>query len=136
MSNEIVRWFVVIVVLAHGIGHVLFLAPALGIANWADQTGHSWLLSGAIGEGGTRFAASAVWIAAIVCFVAGVVGFLTGADWWRALILAGAVVSGVGIVVMWDGLAQPSAAMALAFDVVVLIAVGWANWPTRELIGS
>src|SRR4029453_16609352 len=97
MSNEIVRWLIVLVVLAHGVGHVLFLAPAVGIANWADQSGHSWLLSGAVGEAGTRIVASAVWIAAVICFVGAVVGFLTGAEWWRSVILAGAVVSGVGI---------------------------------------
>lgn len=135
MANDqtLLRLALAVVVLAHGIGHVLFLVPTVRLASWADQTGHSWLLTGSLGDGPTRAIAAVIWIAAIALFVAGVVGFLTGAGWWPAVTIVGAIVSIVGIVAMWDGLAQPSAMLALAFDVVVLVALAWAHWPATEL---
>jgi hypothetical protein len=66
------------VVFAHGVGHLLFLAPVVGLGNWADQTGESWILTGAIGEPATRAIATALWSAVIVLFVAGVAGSSAG----------------------------------------------------------
>lgn len=121
-----------IAVLAHGIGHVLFLVPAAGIANWADQTGHSWLLTSAVGDGPARAVAAIVWGAATVLFVAGVAGFWMSLDWWRPVTIAAAIVSIAGIVVFWDGIATSNAFLALAFDVVILIALLWLHWPATQ----
>lgn len=118
---------------AHAIGHVLFLGPGLRVATWADQSGHSWLLSAPLGDALTRGVAGFVWSATIVLFLAGVVGYATGQDWWRAPTIAGALVSIVGIVVFWDGIATSSAVFALVFDVLVLVALLWAGWPSPEV---
>jgi hypothetical protein len=133
--EAMIKLLIPLVVLAHGIGHILFLVPAVGLANWADQNGHSWLLTPLAGDGLTRALAAVVWTTVIVLFVGAVVGFLTGSDWWRIAAIAGAAISAVGIVVMWDGLTMGSAAAALVFDVIVLIALLWANWPTTEVVG-
>jgi hypothetical protein len=125
-----------IVVLAHGVGHVLFLAPTIRLANWAGQTGHSWLLTPTGGESVTQVVGGIIWVVTMILFVAGVIGFLTGHDWWRAAIVAGAVVSIVGIVVMWDGIATTNAVFALVFDVLILGSILWAHWPSPELAGS
>jgi hypothetical protein len=61
---------------------------------------------------------------------------LTGAEWWRVAAVAGAVVSAIGVVLFWNGILATSAALALGFDVLVLIAVLWAHWPSAELIGN
>jgi len=127
---------IAIVVLAHGVGHVLFLAPAIRLATWADQTGHSWLITPLLGDGLTRALAALVWTATIALFVAAVAGFYLGSDWWRQAALLGAVVSASGIVVMWDGLPTSSAAAALIFDLIVIAALGVAHWPTAEVAGS
>lgn len=121
-----------IAVLAHGIGHVLFLVPAVGIANWADQTGHSWLLTSVVGDGPARAVAAFVWAAATLLFVAGVAGFWTGQEWWRQVTIGAAIVSIVGIVLFWDGIATSNAFLALAFDVAVLLALLWARWPGAQ----
>ena len=133
--SDAIRYGLALVVFAHGVGHVLFLAPALGFANWADQTGHSWLLSGVVGDGASRAVATLIWCAVIALFVAGVGGFLSGADWWRAATVAGAALSIVGIGVFWDGIATASATFALIADVVILGALLVAHWPSTELAG-
>jgi hypothetical protein len=125
-----------VVVLAHGVGHLLFLGPSLRVVDWAGQTSHSWLLTGALGDGPTRAIASIIWIATIVLFVAGVCGYLLGTPWWQGATVAGAIVSIVGIVLFWDGLASSSAAFALVFDAVVLVTLLLARWPAAETVGA
>jgi hypothetical protein len=125
-----------LVVLAHGIGHVLFLAPTIRLASWADQSGHSWLMTPLLGDMPTQVVGGAIWIATIGLFVAGVGGFLTGQDWWRAVTVAAAIVSIVGIVLMWDGIATTNAILALAFDVLILGSLLWLQWPAPEVSGS
>ncbi len=127
---------IALVVLAHGIGHILFLGPSLQLAGWAGQTGHSWALTSGLGDGPTRAIAALLWSATIVLFVAGVGGFLLGQPWWVGVTAAGAVTSIVGIVLMWDGIVASSAGFALAFDVLVLVSLFWAHWPTTEMAGS
>jgi hypothetical protein len=130
------RLVLAVVVLAHGVGHLLFLGPSLRIADWAGQTSHSWLLTETIGDGPSRAIASAIWITTVVLFVAGVGAFLLDSAWWREITIAGAVVSILGIVLFWDGLATSSAAFALAFDVVLLVSLLLVHWPAAETVGA
>ena len=44
-SLPMVNLAVATVLFAHGVGHVLFLAPTLRLADWAGQTGYSWALA-------------------------------------------------------------------------------------------
>jgi len=124
------------VVLFHGIGHVLFLGPAIGAVDWAGQTGHSWALTGILGDGPTRGIGALIWVATIVLFVVGVAGFLMAQPWWVGMTVLASFISIVGIVLMWDGLATSSAVMALATDVVILVALLVLHWPTTEPIGA
>jgi hypothetical protein len=127
------KLILIAVVAAHAIGHVLFLGPGLRLATWADQTGHSWVLSAPLGDALTRGVAGFIWSATIVLFLFGVIGYATDQEWWRAPTIAGALVSIVGIVVFWDGIAASSAMFALAFDALVLIALLWARWPSPQV---
>lgn len=125
-----------VVLFAHGVGHVLFLAPALRVADWAGQTGHSWLLTATMGDSPSRAIAAVIWTASIVLFVAGAAGLLAGQAWWRPITVAGAIVSLVGLVVFWDGIATTSAVFAIVVDVLVLVALVVAHWPSTDAIGS
>jgi hypothetical protein len=127
---------IAVVVLAHGLGHVLFLIPALRLADWAGQTGHSWALTATLGDIPARGIAALIWTAAIVLFTVGVAGFVTDHDWWRPITIAAAIVSMAGLVLYWDGIATSSAIFALAFDVVVLVSLTVANWPSVEAAGA
>ena len=124
------------IVLAHGIGHVLFFAPTLRIASWAGQSGHSWALSPLLGDGLSRLAGAAIWVVAVGLFVAAVGGLVVDAGWWRAAAVAGAIVSIAGIVLMWDGIAPSNALLALGFDAIVLVALLWAHWPAAESLAA
>jgi hypothetical protein len=117
------------VVLAHGVGHVLFLGPALRVVDWAGQSSRSWLLTATLGDGASRAIAAVVWSTAIVLFVGGVAGYLTDAPWWRTATIVAAIVSLAGIVVFWDGLAMPSVVFALIVDLAILAALVIAHWP-------
>jgi hypothetical protein len=133
---DVVRYGLALVVFAHGVGHILFLGPTLGLGNWADQTGDSWALTGLLGEPATRAIATALWSGVIVLFVAGVGGFLAGTDWWRAATIAASVLSVVGIVTFWGGIATSSAIFALIADLAILAALVLVRWPSTELAGS
>jgi len=118
----------------HGIGHILFLGPALGFASWGST--HSWILTGLAGDGPTRAIAAVVWTSSGVLFLAGVAGFMAQADWWRAATLAAAIISLAGTIAYWDGIKQPSGAAALLFNLLVLWALIVARWPASTAIGS
>jgi hypothetical protein len=133
---DLIRLGLALVVFAHGVGHLLFLAPVIGLGNWAEQTGESWILTSAIGEPATRVIATILWSAVIVLFVAGVAGFLGGTEWWRTVTIAAAALSAVGIVAFWGGIATSSAVFALIADIVILGGLLVAHWPSTELAGS
>jgi hypothetical protein len=132
MSPEITRWLIAVLLLAHGIGHVLFmpiLAPGLRL----DATGQSWLLDPIVGGGASKLVASVVGALALAAFVAAAGGVLLQAGWWRPLAIAAAVGSACLVVALWGGIQGSSAFFALAFDAVVLFALVVARWPSESL---
>jgi hypothetical protein len=134
MSNEVWRTILAVVVGAHGIGHVLFLVPLLGIADWGQST-RSWLLTDLVGDGVTRILGSLLWLVAIVGFVAVAVGMFGQVGWWRGLAVGSAAVSILGLVLFWSNSAASSAFSALTFDVAVLGALLLLRWPPSSLVG-
>jgi hypothetical protein len=116
---------VTIAVLAHGIGHVLFLVAPFGIV--AGQSTRSWLLS-PIGNWLAVGAGSVIWIVAIVGFSVAAVGFWTHTDWWRALAIVSSIVSGAGIILFWSNPPSSPAISALVFDVIVLATLLVFRW--------
>ena len=135
MPNDLLRWVLTITVLAHGIGHVLFM-PLLAPAMRLDANGHSWLLTGLLGDTATRWLASALGAVVLAAFAAAAAGIFTETAWWRTIAIVGAVLSAALVVAMWDGLPTSSAFFALAFDAVVLVALLVVRWPSTEALGS
>jgi hypothetical protein len=135
MSNDTLRVILAIVVGAHGVGHILFLVPSLGIADWGQST-QSWLLTNALGDTLTRLIGAAIWLVATLGFCAVAVGIFTQTEWWRSLAVVSAVVSIVGLVLFWANPAASSAYFALAFDAAVLVALLVFHWPSTEMIGA
>ena len=135
MSGDWLRWVLGIVVLAHGIGHVLFM-PLLSGALRLETDGRSWLVGPVLGDGATSVLASVLAGVAGVAFVAAGVGIVVQAPWWRTLAISASILSIVVIVALWNGVPTSSAAFALAFDVVVLVALVVVHWPSAETIGA
>jgi hypothetical protein len=135
MSGDVWRTILVLVIMAHGIGHVLFLAPCLGITNWG-QSAQSWLLTGVLGDTLTRVVGSVLWLAAVAGFAAAGAGLLGQKAWWRALAVGAAGVSLLGLVLFAKGGdAQPLLSAGL-MDVAILVALLWAQWPSADLVGA
>jgi len=135
MSSNLVRTILALVVGAHGIGHVLFLLPLVGIADWGQST-RSWLLSGTGGNLVARMIGSIVWVAATLGFIVVAAGILGQLDWWRNLAIAFSAISILGLVLFWKNPASSSAFSALLFDVAVLVALLVFRWPSANLIGT
>ena len=135
MSPEIIRWFLAFVVFAHGVGHVMFM-PVLTGALRMQMSGHSWLLTDALGDGVVRIGASFAGAVVIAAFVGGAVALAFQLPMWRQLVIGGAILSAALIVLMFDGVQTSGAVSALAFDVVALGALLVAQWPSQSLIGS
>jgi hypothetical protein len=135
MSGDWLRWVLGIVVIAHGVGHVLFM-PLLRGALRLETDGRSWLVGPVLGDGPTTVLASMLAGLAAAAFVAAGVGLIGLAAWWRVLAVGAAVLSMVVIVALWNGVPTSSAAFALAFDVVILVALVVVHWPSAETIGA
>jgi hypothetical protein len=135
MSNDLWRWIIGLAVLAHGLGHVLFM-PAMSGLMKLQASGHSWLLTGVAGDGVTKSLASLVAGVALVAFVVASGGLFVQAAWWRQLAIGASVVSIALIIAMWDGLPTSPAISALVFDAVVLAALLAAHWPSEDMIGA
>lgn len=135
MSNEVWRALLAVVVGAHGIGHVLFLVPLLGIVDWGQST-RSWLLTEMGGDMLARVVGSVLFLAATAGFIAVAVGIFGQQEWWRGLAIGSAMVSIIGLVLFWATPVSSSTFFALAFDVAVLVALVVLNWPSPSLAGS
>lgn len=123
------RLVLTLVVAAHGIGHLLFLVPLLGIANWGQST-RSWLLTHSLGVALTAIIGSLLWVMATAGFTLSALGLYAQTSWWRWLIIASALVSLAGLLLFWGPGTTSSPLFALIFDVLVLVALLLLHWPT------
>lgn len=133
------RWIVIIVLLAHGIGHVMGLFPALGLFS-KELSATSWLLNRVLGETLARWFGFALFLAVMIGFTAAVLaiqGWLVPHDWWREVTIAAALLSIAAIVLYWDAFfTMGNKFGALAVDVAVLVALFWAQGPAEELLAA
>ncbi|MDH4141541.1 MAG: hypothetical protein OEV61_02930 [Chloroflexota bacterium] len=128
MDGSIVKLAVAGVLGAHGIGHVLGWLPAWGIATFEGMSSHSWLLSGALGDGAARVAAGMLFIVPTVGFVAAAGGLLLDQSWWRQVAVGSAVLSLGAIALFPQAFAPTSTFAAVAVDVAVLYGILVAGW--------
>jgi hypothetical protein len=131
------KLIIALVLLAHGIGHSMGLLQIFNVAviNPAWR-GDSWLLGSSAGSTAVASVAGVVvWTASIVGFAAlaaVVMGWLPVA-WWAPLAVGSAIVSLVGLLLFPLAFPTVSTIGAFAVDVVVLVAVLWADWEPGEL---
>jgi hypothetical protein len=135
MSAGVWRILIAAVILVHGIGHVLFLAPCLGISQWG-QSAQSWLLTGLLGDTVTRLVGGLLWLVAIAGFAAAGVGLLVQAPWWRTLAVIPAGVSLLALALFAGGGNNQAILSAAGMDVVIIGALLWLRWPSVELLGA
>ncbi len=95
-----------VLVLLHGLTHLWYVVLGLRLVPFRPEmgwTGHSWALSGLLGEPATRAFAVAVYLLCAAAFALGGAAVLAHGPWWRPLLIGAAVLSLAAIVLFWDG---------------------------------
>jgi hypothetical protein len=125
------RIVIAVVLLAHGIGHVMGPLQVLRVATVNPAwRGDSWLLTGPVGTPATNVLGLVLWTVALVGFalLAGaVVGWLPEA-WFAPLGVGCSIVSLAALLVFPIAFPTLSTIAAAAVDVAVLVAVLWYHW--------
>ena len=116
----LIRWLIVLVLIMHGIGHIMgFLAAWTTIpVGWRDAP---WLLGG-----GYRITSPVgatwglLWLVTLIGFVGAGLGLIWGQSWWLPLATASAVVSLVAILPWWTSAPLGARVGAIVVDLIVL----------------
>ena len=119
----------------HGLVHLLYFAQSARIFElkpgmiWPVG---SWALSRSFGDNGTRNLVSVFCVVVAAGLIAGAAGLLSSQPWWRAPVVASAVVSAVLFSLCWNGQLQNidgQGAVGVVLDAIILIAVLIFRWP-------
>lgn len=134
------RLWVGIVLLLHGIGHLLgvLAVTSLGPKEWNAR---SWLLTDTMGEGPSRVLSIVLWSFCLLFLVGGALALLEiglSESMWKSLIVTGSVLSLVTLALFWNGFPVlfPNKVGAIAVDVAALIGILMADWPSAEMLAS
>jgi hypothetical protein len=126
------RFVLAIVVVAHGMGHILFFVSLAGLADWG-QASESWLLgSGWLAKG----LGSLIWLGAMAGFLAAAYGVYQEAVWWRTVLLVSTAVSTVGLILFWARPVSSPTLSALVFNLLALASLLLFQWPPLVRAGG
>lgn len=128
------RLFIVLVLVAHGIGHSIGVAGGWGDNAWGGS-GESWLLTPVFGRSAGALE-GLIWLIPAIGFVAAGGALLAGLDAWRALALASSVVSLVAIALFPQQLPAFSTVAAAVVDLAVIISLTVLEWPAADAVGA
>ena len=134
MSNEMLRSVIAVLVVAHGIGHILFLISSLGLADWGQST-RSWLLTDQIGDKRARAVGSLLWLGATAGFIVAGLAILAGWAWWRPLNIVSAAISLLGLILFLSRRPTQPAVSAALFDAILLVWMAGLGWLPTSLAG-
>lgn len=112
----------VLVLVGHGVGHVMAPQAAFVPPGAFPRNAHALLAGMTIGSTAGK-ALSLLWLFPMVGFVLGTYGLWVDASWWRPVLVVSAVVSITAILPWWKVMPTFSYLGALAIDVLVLVAV-------------
>jgi hypothetical protein len=133
MTIETLRILVAVVLIAHGIGHVMGIMTAMGMKLSDSNSSDSWLLTRFVGDTIPRILSVIVWGLAMVGFVAaglGLLNLLVPFESWQELAIGSSIISLIGLVVFPFGLATTFNKVAAGVvDVAVLVGLLWLGWP-------
>ena len=129
------RLILAVIVLLHGLGHILFLGPSLRLVDWAGQTSHSWLLTSAVGDGVARAAAAVTWVTTMALFSADR-GLRRGCG-----VLAAGHGRGRGDVhrrdrPLLEQISRSSAVWSFMLNVLLLVVLLVLHWPATDTVAA
>jgi len=128
MSASTIRIITGLLLIVHGIGHSLAFFPALNISSTENWHFRSWLLSGLLGDNGSRVVIIILFAVPFIGFIAaglGVFGILVPHAIWQNLALVSAVVGLVALALFWNAFPTffPNKIGAIVVDLLVLWAL-------------
>jgi hypothetical protein len=139
MSDQMLRTIISLALIVHGIGHWMGIMTAAGIAKTDTWHSRSWLLTDLLGDTPARMIALTIWVITFVGFIlagAGALGWSVTEGQWRTITVVCAVVSLIGLALFWNAFAAliPNKIGAIAVNVVALVGILIADWPSTDVI--
>lgn len=134
-TNHLLRWAIIVVLLAHGVGHMMGFLAAWTTIPMGFNT-NPWLLSSHVTvQSAVGRAFGLLWLVALVGFVGATIGLITDQGWWRGLAIAAAFISLVAIVPWWNTVTPGSRLGAVLVDVVIIAALlpAWGDQIVQRL---
>jgi hypothetical protein len=128
--SELGKWVLAGALVAHGLIHGLFLAPAPAAGSgpaWPFNFAQSWLSGAGLGTDPVRIVGTVLVIAVAAAFVVSglaTAGVVVPTSWWRSAVAVAAVLSAVMLAVYFD----PQLVLGLAIDGALLWLVVTAAW--------
>lgn len=117
----LIKIIIAVALLAHGLGHVLFLGNAWGY--WSAGVRPTLLVDVLHMTAPLQRFVGLLWLLPLAGFLAAAYGFYSDATWWRLALLSAAVLSTMLIFVFTNGLNTPANGYALIFNVVAIALV-------------
>ena len=105
MSASTILIITGLILIVHGIGHVMAFFPALNITSTDNWHYRSWLLTGLLGDTISRVLVIVLFGAAMIGFIAaglGLFGWLVPHSAWQTLAIVSAVISLVALALFWN----------------------------------
>lgn len=135
MSSGLIKIVAAVVLIAHGIGHVLGLWAAIGKSMTETQSSRSWLLSPVLGGTIPQIIMFILFLAALIGFIGaglGIFDWLVPADRWLDWAVWASFLSIAALVLFPRGFPTlfPNVIGALLVDVVVLVFMWRQHWPS------
>ena len=129
------RWAVILVLLLHGVGHIMgFLAAWTTIP--VGFTSSSWMLSNNVTvQSAVGRAFGILWLVALVAFLGATFGLVTHQAWWRTMAVTAAFISLVAIVPWWNTVTPGSRMGAFVVDLVLIVGLlpAWGEQIAQRL---
>jgi hypothetical protein len=128
------RIVLVLVLGAHGIGHLIGVAGGWFDSAWGGSS-TSWLLTPVMGRA-TSVLEGALWLPPGVGFVLAAGLIVGNSELWRPVALASAAASLLVIALFPEQLPLGSTAGAVVVDVVVIVGLLLFSWPAPDTLGA
>jgi hypothetical protein len=130
MSDTTWRIIIAVILMAHGLGHVLGTLAAVGVKLSPTHSPDSWLFTRLLGDTGARTIGFVIWLLALVGFVGaglGLLGWLVPAASVPALAIGASVISLAGLALFWNAFPFffPNKVGVIVVDVAVPVYLIW-----------
>lgn len=139
MSPKVLQIAVPLVLILHGVGHIMGVLTAAGVFSTETWHSRSWLLTDLLGDPAARVIALVLWVVTVVGFIAagaGAFGWSVTAGSWRTITVVMAVISLVALALYWNAFASlfPNKIGSIAVNITALVGILAMNWPSTDII--